>query len=117
MARYCSTVSASKIPVSERKNMKKMRGKGELTPVQKLFWYTFHVSGWFWNVFSFYPWYIFLGNYKQKRLGYQQGKSTTEKPEGTYRSIEAIDGLASNWKGLETLDEIFKYVYSALFFM
>ena len=97
--------------------MMKMRGKEELTPVEKLFWYTFHVVGWFWNVFSFYPWYIFTGNYKQKRLGHQQGKSTTGKPEGPYRSIEAIGGLTSNWKGLETLDQIFKYVYSALFFM
>ena len=94
-----------------------MRGKEELTPVEKLFWYTFHVVGWFWNVFSFYPWYIFSGNYKQKRLGHQQGKSTSGKPEGPYRSIEAIGGLTSNWKGLETLDQIFKYVYSALFFM
>ena len=94
-----------------------MRGKAELTPVEKLFRYTFHVVGWFWNVFSFYPWYIFSGNYKQKRLGHQQGKSTTGKPEGPYRSIEAIGGLTSNWKGLKTLDQIFKYVYSLLFFM
>lgn len=97
--------------------MTKMRGKAELTPVEKLFRYTFHVVGWFWNVFSFYPWYIFSGNYKQKRLGHQQGKSTTGKPEGPYRSIEAIGGLTSNWKGLKTLDQIFKYVYSALFYM
>ena len=92
-----------------------MRGKEELTPVEKLFWCTFHVVGWFWNVFSFYPWYIFSGNYKKNRLGHQQGKSTTGKPEGPYRSIEAIGGLTSNWKGLKTLDQIFKYVYSALF--
>ena len=94
-----------------------MRGKEELTSAEKLFWYTFHIVAWFWNVFSFYPWYILSGNYKQKRLGHQQGKSTTGKPEGPYRSIEAIGGLTSNWKGLETLDQIFKYVYSALFFM
>ena len=94
-----------------------MRVKEELTPVEKLFWYTFHAVGWFWTVFSFYPWYIFSGNYKQKRLGHQQGKSTTGKPEGPYRSIEAIGGLTSNWKGLKTLDQIFKYVYSALFLM
>ena len=94
-----------------------MRGKEELTPTEKLFWYTFHVVGWFWNVFSFYPWYILSGNYKQKRVGHQQGKTTTGKPEGPYRSIEAIGGLTSNWKGLETLDQIFKYVYSTLFFM
>ena len=92
-----------------------MRGKEELTPVEKLFWYTFQVFGWFWNVFSFYPWYIFSGNYKQTQK--RQGKSTTRKPQGAYRSIEAIGGLTSNWKGLETLDQIFKYVYSALFFM
>ena len=54
-----------------------MRDKEELTLVEKLFWYTFHVVGWFWNVFSFYPWYIFTGNCKQKHLGHQQGKSTT----------------------------------------
>ena len=24
-----------------------MRGKEDLTPVEKLFWYTFHVVGWF----------------------------------------------------------------------
>ena len=97
--------------------MMKMRGTEELTPAEKLFWYTFHVIGWFWNIFSFYPWYLLSGNYKQKRLGHQQGKSTTGKPEGPYRSIEAIGCLTSNWKGLETLDQIFKYVYSALFFM
>ena len=117
MAKCRSSVSAFEIPVSERKHMMKMRGKEELTPVEKLFWYTFHVVGWFWNVFSFYPWYICSGNYKQKRLGHQQGKSTTGKPEGPYRSIEAVGGLTSNWKGLETLDQIFKYVCSALFFM
>ena len=89
----------------------KMRGKEELTPVEKLFWYTFHVVGWFWNVFSFYLWYIFSGNYKQKRLGHQQGKSTTGKSEGPYRSIEAIGGLTRNWKGLETLDQIFKQYF------
>ena len=93
----------------------KMRGKEELTSAEKLFWYTFHIVAWFWNVFSFYPWYILSGNYKQKRLGHQQGKSTTGKPEGPYRSIEAIGGLTSNWKGLETLDQIFKYVYSVLY--
>ena len=88
-----------------------MRSKEELTPAEKLFWYTFQVVGWFWNVFSFYPWHILSGNYKQKRLGHQQGKSITGKPEGPYRSIEAIGGLTSNWKGLETLAQIFKYVY------
>ena len=91
--------------------MMKMRGKKELSPAEKLLWYTFHVVGWFWNVFSFYPWYILSGNYKQKRLGHQQGKSTTGKSEGPYRSIEAVGGLTSNWKGLETLDQIFQYVY------
>ena len=68
MAKCRSRVSAFEIPVSEWKHMMKMRGKEELTPVEKLFSYTFHVVGWFWNVFSFYPWYIFTGNYKQKRL-------------------------------------------------
>lgn len=94
-----------------------MRSKEELTPVEKLFWYTFHIIGWFWNVFSVYLCYIFSGNYKKSRLGHQQGKSTTGKAEGPYRSIEAIGGLTSNWNGLETLDQIFKYVLSALFFM
>ena len=117
MARPCNSSSVFKVPVSKRKHMMKMKGKEELTPVEKLFWYTFHVVGFFWNVFSFYPWYIFSGNNKQKRLGHQQGKSTTGKPEGPYRSIEAICGLTSNWKGLETLDQIFKYVYSSSFFM
>ena len=59
----------------------------------------------------------FFGQLQKKRLGHQQGKSTTGKPEGPYRIIEVIGGLTSNWKGLKTLDQIFKYVYSALFFM
>ena len=94
-----------------------MRSKEEVTPVEKFLLQTFHVVGWFWNLLSFCPWYIFSGNYKQKRLGHQQGKSTTRKPEGPYHSIKAIGGLTSNWKGLETLAQIFKYVYSVLFFM
>ena len=80
----------------------------DLTSVERLFLYTFHVVGWFWNTFTFYPWYFLSGNYKQKRFGCLQGKSISGKPEGPYRCLEAVNELTKTWRGHETLDQLFK---------
>ena len=41
MAKCRSSLTDFEIPVSEWKHMTKMRGKEELTPVEKLFWYKY----------------------------------------------------------------------------
>jgi len=80
----------------------------DFTSVEKVFLYTCHVVGWFWNTFTFYPWYIWSGNFQKKRYGDLQARSITGRPEGPYRHVDSMDSLSSSFNGHKTLDKIYK---------
>lgn len=77
----------------------------------KMFVLSCHVVGWFWNVFTFVPWYFLSGNFKKPRYGQIQGKSLKGAPEGPYRDIEHLNGVKEGFNGICTIDQLFKYEF------
>lgn len=74
----------------------------------RLFIFSCSVVGWFWNTFSFIPWYVLSGNFKKPRYGYIQGRSITGSPEGPYRDVDYLNGIKEGYEGICTMDQLFK---------
>lgn len=74
----------------------------------KLFSLSCSVVGWFWNTFTFIPWYVLSGNFKKPRYGQIQGKSKTGQPEGPYFDVNYLSGIEDGFQGICTLDQLFK---------
>lgn len=86
----------------------------------KLFLISCNVVGWFWNTFTFFPWYILSGNFKKPRYGQIQSKSLNGAPAGPYKDIEHLNGVQDGFNGICTVDKLFKYdivscVFSGVF--
>ena len=82
----------------------------------KLFSLSCSVVGWFWNTFTFIPWYVLSGNFKKPRYGQIQGKSKTGQPEGPYFDVNYLSGIEDGFQGICTLDQLFKYKHTVLNF-
>lgn len=81
----------------------------KFTSIETLALYTCHIIGWFWNVFTFYPWFYLSGNFKNPRLGKIQAKSISSSPAGPYRNLNHFGKLISGFGKVKTLDVLFRH--------
>ncbi|CAN9514775.1 unnamed protein product [Ophioblennius macclurei] len=70
-----------------------------------------HLLVWLYSVLSFLPWYFITGaGQKQERAKRIKARSTTDRAEGPYRSVDHFDSLAKeDFPGKDTLDKLFDY--------
>eukprot|EP00794_Sanderia_malayensis_P011017 gene11017-12181_t len=78
--------------------------KQEPSSVGRAFLFTLNVAGWLWSAVSFVPWYYLSGNYKKMKPGQKQAELTSS---GTYRCVENVNRLVTDYDGVRTMNEVF----------
>ncbi|CAG5992411.1 unnamed protein product [Menidia menidia] len=79
--------------------------------IQAVLLFPVHLLIWLYSVLSFLPWYYITGAGQRKFLSKRiKARSTSDRPEGPYRSVDHFETLATeDFPGKDTLDKLFKH--------